>query len=147
MDFNVTLHGPGVIRCAPAPPRPLDHPNLKLCVLEAADRPAAHQSGRNSGVCHSGFNPAPGTLKARLCVEGNRLMREFCNSHSVRFQDVGTVVTAVNDVEIERLEKLCQRGEQNQVPERKSTRLNSSHGYISYADFRLSEQTSTTPTV
>jgi len=116
MDYDVTIIGAGVIGCALARQIALDYPTLRICVVEAADRPAAHQSGRNSGVCHSGFNPAPGTLKARLCVEGNRLMREFCNSHSVRFQDVGTVVTAVDDVEIDRLEKLCQRGEQNQVP-------------------------------
>ena len=116
MDYDVTIVGAGVIGCALARQITLDFPQLRVCVVEAAERPAAHQSGRNSGVCHSGFNPAPGTLKARLCVEGNRLMREFCHSHSVRFQDVGTVVTAVNEVEIERLEKLCQRGEQNQVP-------------------------------
>src|SRR5688572_3899188 len=116
MDYDLTIIGAGVIGCALARQISLDHPKLKIAVLEAAARPAAHQSGRNSGVCHSGFNPAPGTLKARLCVEGNRLMREFCHSHSVRFQDVGTVVTAVNDVEIDRLEKLCKRGEQNEVP-------------------------------
>ena len=116
MDYDLLIIGAGVIGCALARQISLDHPKLKICVVEASDRPAAHQSGRNSGVCHSGFNPAPGTLKARLCVEGNRLMREFCRSHSVRFQDVGTVVTAVNDVEIERLEKLCKRGEQNAVP-------------------------------
>ena len=116
MDFDVTIIGAGVIGCALARELSLREPKLRICVLEGAGEPAAHQSGRNSGVCHSGFNPAAGTLKARLCVEGNQLMREFCRSHSVAFQDVGTVVTAVNDIEIERLEKLCNRGEQNGVP-------------------------------
>jgi (S)-2-hydroxyglutarate dehydrogenase len=116
MDFDITIIGAGAIGCALAREFALQHPKLRICVVEAEPAPAMHQSGRNSGVCHSGFNPAPGTLKARLCVEGNRLMREFCRSHSVDFQDVGTVVTAVTDVEIERLEKLCKRGQENGVP-------------------------------
>jgi len=116
MDFDITIIGAGAIGCSLAREIALRQPALRVCVIEAADGPGAHQSGRNSGVCHSGFNPSPGTLKARLCVEGNRLLREFCHSHSVAFQDVGTVVTAVNDLEVDRLEKLCKRGEQNGVP-------------------------------
>ncbi|HEV2123474.1 MAG TPA: L-2-hydroxyglutarate oxidase [Chloroflexota bacterium] len=116
MDFDVTIIGAGAIGCALAREIARQHPLLRICVVEAEPAPAMHQSGRNSGVCHSGFNPAPGTLKARLCVEGNQLLREFCHSHSVAFQDVGTVVTAVTEVEIERLEKLHQRGVDNGVP-------------------------------
>lgn len=116
MDFDVTIIGAGAIGCALAREIARQHPSLRICVVEAEPAPAMHQSGRNSGVCHSGFNPAPGTLKARMCVEGNQLLREFCHSHSVAFQDVGTVVTAVTEVEIERLEKLHQRGVDNGVP-------------------------------
>jgi L-2-hydroxyglutarate oxidase len=116
MDYDVTIIGAGAIGGSLAREVAQRHPALRLCVVEAAAGPGAHQSGRNSGVCHSGFNPAPGTLKARLCVEGNRMMREFCRSHSVPFQDVGTIVTAVNEIEVGRLEKLYDRGVQNGVP-------------------------------
>jgi L-2-hydroxyglutarate oxidase len=116
MDFDVTIVGAGAIGCALARELATTRPSLRICVLEQAAGVAAHQSGRNSGVCHSGFNPAPGTLKARLCVEGNQLLRDFCRVKGVAFKDVGTVVAALTDVEAERLRALHQRGEANGVP-------------------------------
>jgi L-2-hydroxyglutarate oxidase LhgO len=116
MDYDVTIVGAGAIGCALAWELISRYPSLKICVLEQAGGPAAHQSGRNSGVAHSGFNPPTGSLKARLCVEGNRLLREYCRARRVAFQDVGTVVTAVDDVEVGRLEALHQRGQANGVP-------------------------------
>ncbi|MBI3972673.1 MAG: L-2-hydroxyglutarate oxidase [Chloroflexi bacterium] len=112
----MTIVGAGAIGCALAREFASQLPSLKICVLEAEGGPAAHQSGRNSGVCHSGFNPPPGSLKARLCVEGNRLMREYCRARNVAFKDVGTVVAALSDVEATRLEALHERGQQNGVP-------------------------------
>jgi L-2-hydroxyglutarate oxidase LhgO len=87
-----------------------------VAVLEAEAGPGMHQSSRNSGVCHAGFNPAPGTLKARLCVEGNRLLREFCRERNVAFKDVGTVVCALSAAEADRLRLLLEQGQQNGVP-------------------------------
>ena len=116
MDYDVTIIGAGAIGCAIAREVGLRHPGLKVGVIDGAGAPAAHQSGRNSGVAHSGFNPPPGSLKARLCVEGNRLLREYCRQKGVAWQDVGTVVVALNDVEEERLHGLLQRGQENGVP-------------------------------
>jgi L-2-hydroxyglutarate oxidase LhgO len=67
-------------------------------------------------VAHSGFNPAPGTLKARLCVEGNRLIRDYCREKGIAFLDVGTVVAALTETEEERLHALLRRGQENGVP-------------------------------
>ena len=53
-----------------------------------------HTSGRNSGVVHSGFNPEPGTLKAKLCVEGSRLVRQYCKDRGIHYEQVGTYVVA-----------------------------------------------------
>ena len=116
MDYDVTIVGAGAIGCGLAREFIAHYPTLKICVLETAAGPAAHQSGRNSGVAHAGFNPAPGTLKARLCVEGNQLLREFCHAHGVAFKDVGTVVVALNDLEVERLRALHLQGQENGVP-------------------------------
>src|SRR5215213_1964155 len=116
MDYDVTIVGAGAIGCAIAREIIQRYPGKKVCVIDAAGAPAAHQSGRNSGVAHSGFNPAPGSLKARLCVEGNRLIRDYCREKGVAFQDVGTVVVALTDVEEERLHGLLKRGQDNGVP-------------------------------
>ena len=116
MDYDVTVVGAGAIGCALARELSAQWRSLRICVLDAAAGPAMHQSGRNSGVAHSGFNPAPGTLKARLCVEGNQLLREYCRDKNVAFQDVGTVVCALNDVDEDRLRHLHERGLANGVP-------------------------------
>ena len=116
MDYDVTVVGAGAIGCAIARELALRSPGLKVGVVDAAGAPAAHQSGRNSGVAHSGFNPAPGSLKARLCVEGNRLIRDYCREKGVAFLDVGTVVVAQTEVEEERLHGLLERGRANGVP-------------------------------
>ena len=116
MDYDLIIVGAGAIGCALARELADQKSALKICVLDAEAGPAMHQSGRNSGVCHSGFNPAPGTLKARLCVEGNQLMREFCREKGVAFNDVGTVVAALSDVDEERLNSLHKRGVENGVP-------------------------------
>src|SRR5947207_8729371 len=63
MDFDLTIVGAGAIGCGLARELATQKPRLRVCVLDAEAGPAMHQSGRNSGVCHSGFNPAPGTLK------------------------------------------------------------------------------------
>jgi L-2-hydroxyglutarate oxidase len=116
MDYDLTIVGAGAIGCALARELSARHPTRRVCVLEAAAGPAMHQSGRNSGVAHSGFNPAPGTLKARLCVEGNQLLREYCRARNVAFLDVGTVVVALTELDEERLRDLHKRGEANHVP-------------------------------
>lgn len=116
MDYDVAVIGAGAIGCALAREISQRYPTLKIGVIDGAGAPAAHQSGRNSGVAHSGFNSPHGTLKARLCVEGNRLIRDYCREKGVAFQDVGTVVAALTPVEEERLHGLLQRGQENGVP-------------------------------
>ena len=88
----------------------------KLIVLEKEPAPGMHASGRNSGVVHSGFNPTPGTQKARFCREGNRRLTEYAQANGVPFQRVGTFVVARNEAEIKVIETLRQRGVANGVP-------------------------------
>ncbi|MBN2288568.1 MAG: L-2-hydroxyglutarate oxidase [Candidatus Glassbacteria bacterium] len=84
----------------------------EVIVLEKEARLGEHASGRNSGVLHSGINQKPGSLKARMCVEGNRLARRFCLEHGVRMQECGTLVVARNEREEKALGLLLDLGVQ-----------------------------------
>jgi L-2-hydroxyglutarate oxidase len=118
--FDVAVIGGGIVGTATAmaiasgyrahPPaaRP-----LSAVVLEAEDRLAAHQTGNNSGVIHSGLYYKPGSLKATLCVEGRRALYDFCRERGVRHEQCGKVVVATREAEIPALEELARRGEAN----------------------------------
>jgi L-2-hydroxyglutarate oxidase len=85
-------------------------PGLRIAVLEKEDDWARHQTGRNSGVIHSGIYYTPGSLKAKLCREGNRRLREFCQHHGLRYEVCGKVIVATVAAELPLLESLFQRG-------------------------------------
>src|SRR5918998_59345 len=92
------------------------HPELSVRVLEAEDGVGRHQTGHNSGVVHAGIYYAPGSLKARLCVEGAREMYEYCERHGIAFERCGKVIVAVDDSELPALDELERRGHANGVP-------------------------------
>ncbi|MBI1883227.1 MAG: L-2-hydroxyglutarate oxidase [Chlamydiae bacterium] len=112
--FDIAIVGAGVVGSALA--RELGQRFGKVLLLDKENAVAFHTSGRNSGVIHSGFNQKPGTLKARLCVEGSRLTREYCREKGVPCKEVGTYVMAMEESELKRLEELKARGEKNGVP-------------------------------
>ncbi len=85
-------------------------PRLRLLLLEKEARVGQHQSSHNSGVIHSGVYYKPGSLKARLCVEGSRAMVEFCREHDIPHQICGKVIVATHEEEFPRLEELHRRG-------------------------------------
>ncbi len=84
-----------------------------VLVLEAASEVAAHQSGRNSGVVHSGLYYKPGSHKARLCVAGREALERWCAEHGVAFERCGKLVVATRPDEVPRLDELARRGEAN----------------------------------
>lgn len=89
----------------------------KVTVLEKEPSLGHHASGRNSGVIHSGINQKPGTLKARMCVEGSRLLREYCRQRKVPMVECGTLVVARAESERKSLETLFELGKQCGVPD------------------------------
>lgn len=112
--YNIAIIGAGIVGCALA--RELGKRFDKVLLIEKENGVGLHTSGRNSGVVHSGFNPKPGTLKAKLCVEGSQLMRQYCKDRHVPCEQVGTFVVAVKEAELPVLYELKSRGEKNGVP-------------------------------
>jgi L-2-hydroxyglutarate oxidase len=87
-----------------------------VCVLERDGAPATGQTGHNSGVIHAGVYYAPGSLKARLCVEGARELYEFCAAHAIPHVRCGKLIVATSPAERARLDELLRRGARNGVP-------------------------------
>src|SRR5262245_53361849 len=113
---DLTIIGGGIVGLATAVALSERHPRTRLLVLDKEPRIATHQTGHNSGVIHSGIYYKPGSYKARLCVEGARLMTEFCDGHGILYERCGKVIVATTDAEIPRLQTLYERGTANGVP-------------------------------
>ncbi len=89
--------------------------HARVLVIEKEALPGQHASGRNSGVLHAGVYYKAGTLKARLCVEGNRRMREYCASKRIPLNDSGKVIVARDESELSSLGELYARSQANGV--------------------------------
>ena len=116
MQSDVTVVGAGILGLATARELLSRHPDLKVTVLEREDEVGFHQTGHNSGVIHGGIYYAPGSLKAKLCVQGARDMYEYCDQHGIEAKRCGKLIVATREDELRRLEDLEQRGAANDVP-------------------------------
>ena len=113
---DLVVIGGGILGLAVARELLIRHPGSTLCVLEREDRLAAHQTSHSSGVIHAGIYYAPGSLKARLCVEGARLLYAYCDERGIEARRDGKLIVAADDSELARLDELERRGRENQVP-------------------------------
>ncbi len=107
--YDVAIIGGGVVGMATAMAL-TSQTRASLVVLEAEPRLAAHQTGNNSGVIHSGLYYRPGSLKARNCVEGREALYRFCAEHGIAHDRCGKVVVATRPEEIPALDELERRG-------------------------------------
>ena len=108
---DVAIVGGGIVGCATA--LALAEAGRRVTLLEAEDHLAAHQSGHNSGVMHSGLYYRPGTLRARMCREGLAAMVRFCDEQGVPYRRSGKVVVATSPSELPALARLEERGRAN----------------------------------
>ena len=113
MKYDFIIVGGGIVGLATGLRTLEARPGTKLLLLEKEDSLGRHQTGHNSGVLHAGLYYKPGSLKAKLAVEGLRQMVSFCQTHKVSYEQCGKIVVATELNELPRLEKLMQRGVAN----------------------------------
>lgn len=114
-DYDVILVGGGIVGAATMYQIQLRHPELRLLLLEKEDALAAHQTGHNSGVLHSGLYYPPGSSKALNCVRGRHALVDFAVKHGVPHDICGKVVAAATAEELPRLDKIEALGRQNEI--------------------------------
>ncbi len=113
---DAVIVGGGIVGLATAHALAHMRSGWKVVVLEKESRAAAHQSGRNSGVIHSGVYYRPGSLKARCVATGRAALIDFCRANDVPYQIIGKVIVALDERERRLLEGLRRRAEQNGIP-------------------------------
>ena len=113
MKFDICICGGGVVGLATAYKLQLKYPKKKILVLEKEKRLASHQTGRNSGVIHSGLYYKPGSLKAKNCYNGRIQLLEFAKKNKVKLDVCGKLVVATNRREEEALPSLLSNGVKN----------------------------------
>lgn len=113
--YDVAVVGAGIVGLAVARELLARQPDARLVVIDKQQGVAQHQTGHNSGVIHSGIYYAPGSLKARLCVEGARLMFEYCDENEIPYERCGKLIVALREDELPGLDDLEARGRANGV--------------------------------
>ncbi|HST70123.1 MAG TPA: L-2-hydroxyglutarate oxidase [Solirubrobacterales bacterium] len=116
-ECDLAVVGGGILGTAVARELLRRRPGARLCLLEGEQGLGHHQTGRSSGVVHAGIYYEPGSLKARLCVEGARELYAYCDERGIPYEKSGKLVVAAGDSELERLDELERRGLANQVPD------------------------------
>ncbi|MEU1134327.1 L-2-hydroxyglutarate oxidase [Streptomyces sp. NPDC005900] len=117
-DCDVLVIGGGIVGLATAYALTRTAPGTRVTVLEKEPGPARHQTGRNSGVIHSGIYYRPGSLKARYAVGGAAEMIKFCAEYGLPHEVTGKLIVATERAELPRLHALVQRGRENGIPVR-----------------------------
>lgn len=115
--YDIVVVGGGIVGVATARELKIRYPTASIAIVEKESKLAQHQTGHNSGVIHAGIYYKPGSLRAKLCVEGAKLIYEFCDKHSVPYKKVGKLIVATNQLEVDRLHDLFERGTKNNCPD------------------------------
>lgn len=113
--YDCVIIGGGIVGLASAFKLQERQPGVRVLLIEKEADIAAHQTGRNSGVIHSGIYYKPGSLKARFARDGGRKIAEFCREHGIEHRICGKVIVATEERELAQLKKLHDRGLQNEL--------------------------------
>ncbi|MBO8155745.1 MAG: L-2-hydroxyglutarate oxidase [Bacillaceae bacterium] len=111
--YDYVIIGAGIVGLSVGRTISQQHPDARILILEKEDGLARHQTGRNSGVIHSGIYYKPGSLKARLAKKGNEEIISFCREKGITYKVSGKVIVATKEDELPLLENLYQRGLEN----------------------------------
>ncbi len=115
MNFDLVVIGGGIVGLASAYKIQSRNPDVRIAVLEKEDELAMHQTGRNSGVIHSGLYYKPGTSKAVNCTKGRTQLIQFAEEHNILHQICGKIIVATEEAQLKRLEEVFRNGQQNQI--------------------------------
>ncbi len=113
--YDIIIIGGGIVGLATAYKLSLKHPNKSILVLEKEKEVAAHQTGHNSGVIHSGIYYKPGSYKAKNCVDGRRELVQFAKEHNIPFDLCGKIIVATHESELAHMNKVFNNGVANGV--------------------------------
>ncbi|MCB0495588.1 MAG: L-2-hydroxyglutarate oxidase [Cyclobacteriaceae bacterium] len=113
MKYDIIIVGAGIVGLATALKIKEKNQDLSVLIVEKEEEIAAHQTGHNSGVIHSGLYYKPGSQKAVNCIRGYHMLVEFCDTHKIDYELCGKVVVAIDESELPELEKLYKRGIEN----------------------------------
>jgi len=107
---EIVIIGAGIVGVSTAYQLNKLQPNWKIKIIEKEPQVASHQTGHNSGVIHSGIYYKPGSLKAQNCIRGYDFLIEFCRKKNIPFEVCGKVIVALNETQLDALDKLYHRG-------------------------------------
>ncbi len=115
VDFDIVVIGGGIVGLASAYKIARDHPGISIAVLEKEQQVAAHQTGHNSGVIHSGLYYKPGSNKAKTCAKGRKELIAFAREHGIRYEICGKIIVATKEKELANLEQIFHNGLENEI--------------------------------
>lgn len=115
-NFDFIIVGAGIVGAATAYKLQLNYPKKSIALLEKETKIGMHQTGRNSGVIHSGIYYTPGSYKAENCRNGREQLVNFAEKHNIPYDTCGKIIVATNDNELSALKDIYQRGIENNTP-------------------------------
>ncbi|MEX0648278.1 MAG: L-2-hydroxyglutarate oxidase [Balneolaceae bacterium] len=115
MIYDFTVVGAGIVGLSTAYKLSTAYPGASILVLEKEAEVAAHQTGNNSGVIHSGIYYEPGSYKARNCVDGRHQIIQFCREYNIAHDVCGKVIVASDESEVPKLRSIYNRGMENGI--------------------------------
>ena len=114
-DFDIVVVGGGIIGLASAYKITLSHPNIHIAVLEKEGQLAAHQTGHNSGVIHSGLYYKPGSNKAKTCARGRKELVAFAKKYRIPHKICGKIIVATTEKDLFNLKAIFHNGKENNI--------------------------------
>lgn len=116
-SYDVLVVGGGIVGFATARALLIRNKNLQVALVEKENGPSIHQSGHNSGVIHAGIYYKPGTMRAKMCIEGLYKTYEYCSQNNIPHKKCGKLIVATEESQIKSLNNLYERGLENGTPD------------------------------